>query len=332
MEDPLMDGRDEMLVSPLGGIPQQRNAHFLNPIVASNEGPNLMPPSIPFSSESEWPLKVSVHEWVEMMEAIHHPVWKAAGIYRAIKSSVYRVQTYQNLIFGCFLFPWGEAIVTLEDMIFLGGFPVLGDSVLSPLQSHELVMIKENLENARRDLIGLKTNNQSRWLNFFMNSGAPIFLMDVNLARGIRLALAPVVLASIYRELGFRNGDKFDIHKLSLWSPLFYVQVWAWERTLVGVRIGRWNKVKQSGVINVRATIDSSGEFFLWRPYALAVEGWSIPKFYKDKEEWTVVGGKILDIEIDPELSWYNYNIPTNSNLKLYYPSRLFESDVTVGF
>ncbi|KAH0633117.1 hypothetical protein KY284_035903 [Solanum tuberosum] len=100
MGDPMMDERDEMLVSPLGGIPQQRIAHFLNPIFASNEGSNLKPPSIPFSSESEWTLKVSFHgyngwrdqqmkwkEWVETMEAIHHPVWKAAEIYKALKSA-----------------------------------------------------------------------------------------------------------------------------------------------------------------------------------------------------------------------------------------------------
>uniref|UniRef100_M1DKW8 Uncharacterized protein n=1 Tax=Solanum tuberosum TaxID=4113 RepID=M1DKW8_SOLTU len=100
MEDPMMDERDEMLVSPLGGIPQQRIAQFLNPIVASNEGTNLKPPSIPFSSESEWTLKVSFHgcngwmdqqmnrkEWVETMEAIHHPVWKAVEIYREFKIS-----------------------------------------------------------------------------------------------------------------------------------------------------------------------------------------------------------------------------------------------------
>ncbi|KAG5632755.1 hypothetical protein H5410_004472 [Solanum commersonii] len=34
------------------------------------------------------------------MEAIDHPVWKAARIYGAVKSSVYGVQMDQNLIFG----------------------------------------------------------------------------------------------------------------------------------------------------------------------------------------------------------------------------------------
>lgn len=46
--------------------------------------------------------------------------------------------------------------------------------------------------------------------------------------------------------------------------------------------------MKQDCVINVRATIDSSKEIFQCRPYTLVVEGWSIPKSYQDKEEWTI--------------------------------------------
>ncbi|XP_015081584.1 serine/threonine-protein phosphatase 7 long form homolog [Solanum pennellii] len=449
MEDPTIIERVELLVSPLGGIPQRRVAHFLDPIGTSIEGPNLIPHSIHFPfDQSEWPLKVTFHgcngwrdqqkkwkEWVETMESIHRPVWIAAGIYGALKGSTYRVHTNENLIFGLverwscetnsFIFPWGEATVSLEDMMVLGGFSVLGDCVKSPLQSPELVEIEEYLENARRGLIGSKTNNQSRWLNYFMNSGkdyeheaflslwlsrfvfpckigAPVFSLAVNLARGMRLALAPAVLASIYRDLGSlrkamietcgRNRDISEIHKLNLWSPLFFVQVWAWERMVSlqpecpqnynivsGVRIGRWHNVKQTGEINLRTTIDASGEIFLWRPYALAVEaGWSIfPKFYKENEEWTIVGGQNLDqgmesfvrclrvselVGLDcqepyrpnrvamqfgydqdfpkwiprspssPELAWYNYSRPIASDLRLYYPSRLFEPDVTTRY
>ena len=54
------------------------------------------------------------------------------------------------------------------------------------------------------------------------------------------------------------------------------------------------------GEINLRTTIDAAGEIFLWRPYALAVEGWSIlPKFYKENEEWTIVGGQNLDQDME---------------------------------
>ena len=133
------------------------------------------------------------------------------------------------------------------------------------LQSPELVEIEEYLENARGELIRSKTNNKSRWLNYFMNSckdneheaflslclsrfvfpcivGSPIFSIAFNMARGMRLVLSPGVLPSIYRDLGSlrivmietgrRNKDMIEIHKLNLWSPLFFVQVWAWERMI----------------------------------------------------------------------------------------------------
>ena len=184
------------MVPPLGGIPQQRVSPFLDLIGISTEGRDLKPHSIHFQfDQSEWPLKVTFHgcngwrdqqkkwkEWVEMMESIHHPVWIAAGIYGALKGSTYRVHTNENLIFGLverwscetnsFIFPWGEATVSLDDKSVLGGFTVLGDCDKSPFQCLELVEIEEYLENARRELIGSKTNNHSRWLNYFMNSGS----------------------------------------------------------------------------------------------------------------------------------------------------------------
>ena len=196
------------------------------------------------------------------------------GIYGALKGSTYRVHADENLIFGLvercscetknLMFPWGEVTVSLEDIMVFGGFSTLGDCVMSPpFNSLELVEIEEYLENARGELIRSKTNNQSRWLNYFMNSGkdyeheaflslwlsrfvfpcivgSPIFSIAFNMARGMRLALSPGVLPSIYRDLGSlrivmietgrRNKDKIEIHKLNLWSSLFFVQVWAWER------------------------------------------------------------------------------------------------------
>ncbi|MCD7470687.1 hypothetical protein HAX54_010708 [Datura stramonium] len=81
------------------------------------------------------------------------------------------------------------------------------------------------------------------------------------------------------------DGGRFNILEFDLWVPLFFVQVWAWERFLLlqpeqarnynmvsGVKIGPWHNVKQSDVINLRTTTDSPGDTFQWRPYALAVE------------------------------------------------------------
>ncbi|KAM3198944.1 hypothetical protein P3L10_034096 [Capsicum annuum] len=144
-----------------------------------------------------------------------------------------------------------------------------------------------------------------------------------------------------------------------------------------GVRIGRWHNVKQSKVINVRTTIDSFAETFPWRPYTLAVEGWLIPKFYKENEELTIVEGKNVDHELEtfvrflrvselvgldcqehyrpnrvalqfgydqdfpkwiprssssPELAWYNYSRPIDSDFRskkrLKRISSLYDSTV----
>uniref|UniRef100_M1DF35 Aminotransferase-like plant mobile domain-containing protein n=1 Tax=Solanum tuberosum TaxID=4113 RepID=M1DF35_SOLTU len=133
-------------------------------------------------------------------------------------------EDFLSLWLSRFVFPGkiGSPIFSIvvnlaRDMIISGGFSVLSDSVLFPLQFPELVEIDENLESARRKLFGLKTNNQSRWLNFFMNSGrnfeheaflslwlsrfvlpgkigSPVFSIVVNLAKGMLLALITYLL------------------------------------------------------------------------------------------------------------------------------------------
>ena len=76
------------------------------------------------------------------MEVIHRPVWIDAGVYEELKGSTYRVHTDENFIFGLverwscetnsLMFPWGEATVSLEDIMVFGGFSTLGDCVMSP--------------------------------------------------------------------------------------------------------------------------------------------------------------------------------------------------------
>lgn len=108
-EDPNMYETDKMLASQLGWIPTTQKFLFLK----SNwclEWKNKFEAS--FNSFSIWiwvvigiPLswlqwmegsKMKWKEWIEMIEVI----WKDAWIYRDIKNLVYRVQTYQKIIFG----------------------------------------------------------------------------------------------------------------------------------------------------------------------------------------------------------------------------------------
>ncbi|MCD7450941.1 hypothetical protein HAX54_009087 [Datura stramonium] len=110
-----------------------------------------------------------------------------------------------------------------------------------------------------------------------------------------------------------------------------------------GVRIGQWHNVKQSGPINVM-TINSSGETFQWRPYALVVEDWIILKVselvgldYQELHRQNRVAMQfgydqylpkwITCLPSSPGLAWYNYSRPIDSDLRLYYPSGLSEYD-----
>lgn len=96
---------------------------------------------------------------------------------------------------------------------------------------------------------------------------------------------------------------------LTLWSPLRFVQIWAWERIpqlqpkpnfidFGGQRLARWHLMKRLIIENVRWVIDSAGENFRWRPYVMAVDNWLVPKFYKGKEHW-VSCNQVLDEEIE---------------------------------
>ncbi|MCD7470684.1 hypothetical protein HAX54_010704 [Datura stramonium] len=59
-------------------------------------------------------------------------------------------------------------------------------------------------------------------------------------------------------------------------------------------RIARWHKVKKLESVDPRSEIDSAAKYFLWRLYAIdTVKNWDMSKFYKEKEEYMVVGPKM---------------------------------------
>ena len=100
-----------------------------------------------------------------------------------------------------------------------------------------------------------------------------------------------------------------DTEEVNLSAPFQFVQLWAWERfpelrpspisiTQCEPRLARWSKLKKVSIENVRLVIDSAGESFQWRPYAISVNhNWLFPKFYGEKEQWVSV-----DAALDKEL------------------------------
>ncbi|CAN1242909.1 Protein MAINTENANCE OF MERISTEMS [Linum perenne] len=207
------------------------------------------------------------------MAKIHKPEWEKAGIFDAVMNSVYQIERDDELVFGLaekwcsktnsFVFPWGEATLTLEDMAVYG-FSVSGSPVFLPV-APESEEIKQRLEMAIKELKQTKSKKAATgmWIPKFRDSGSSIeheaflvaWLSDyvfgntcysirnetipiaIHLARGTRVALGPAVLASIYHDLTVLKSlivrspdDASSSAGLYLWSPFQLVQVWAWER------------------------------------------------------------------------------------------------------
>uniref|UniRef100_A0A803LYD0 Aminotransferase-like plant mobile domain-containing protein n=2 Tax=Chenopodium quinoa TaxID=63459 RepID=A0A803LYD0_CHEQI len=350
-ENSIVEERENLMVPPANeGLPTFRRAHFLKPIY--NPTNQLLPkhPSIclPLNTKTKklkervvFKGRLKPHKswsiWVENLQKTHELSWKRAGIYDAIRCSTYEIKEDNELIIGLvekwcpdtntFVFPWGEASITLEDVMILGGFSVFGFSVLENscniADDHNIVKkLNDACAKIKKDT-NVSNVSHLEWMNYFKGYGgemenvALIVLWLSSLARGTRIALAPAVLALIYRDLSLLKKKILSLNcedgqgdgsKLVLWAPFQLIQVWAWERfRTLGPkpeplvhgepRLARWHGV--NGVRNrrLRVEIESAGGEFLWRPYALYVRNWEFPKFYCDEEMWVLV-----DSEVDEEL------------------------------
>ncbi|AEE31437.2 serine/threonine-protein phosphatase 7 long form-like protein [Arabidopsis thaliana] len=371
-------------------------------------------------------------EWVNVMAKSHATVWKKSGVYDAILASRYQIKRHDDLIVALvekwcietntFVFPWGEATLTLEDMIVLGGLSVTGNNALAPVKRDGMKEVEEKMKEAKRYIeVSLeKKCCVSMWMKEMMNSGNEIeheafmvswlsrfvftnsgdvlreklFPAAVQLAKGVRLALAPAVLARIYGDLGvlkeFLTGYS-EKETVVVKSPFQFVQVWALERFMAlqppgqpsqlktgEPRIARWHHYGGGQDVygypeNIRAVLDSAKESFDYRPYTKPVNNFRFPKFYFEDDCWVrvrpdeniVAFGRCLrfaklvgldciepyyphrvalqfgyDQDVPgvvparietPELAWKDYIRPIADGM-LYFPARLHEADVTVGY
>ncbi|BAH92227.1 serine/threonine-protein phosphatase 7 long form homolog [Oryza sativa Japonica Group] len=138
--------------------PAVRSAHFLLPRAAAGGRPPPLPSS-PLCSGGPVPdhhglLRVVEfkgwagspglwRQWVDRLRPRHEPLWRSVGILDAILATAYRVRRDEGTLLqlaafwsadtNTFMFPWGEATVTLEDMTVLAGLPLFGKPVRARL-------------------------------------------------------------------------------------------------------------------------------------------------------------------------------------------------------
>lgn len=127
-----------------------------------------------------------------------------------------------------------------------------------------------------------------------------VFPIAVRLARGERVALAPAVLASLYRDLreikafliaagaAATTDDADTLSSLSVYSPLYILQLWMWERfpALRPAKVNplvdgdplaaRWHDLSRKlNPAQIRQALNT-GYNFVWQPYVCSTEhtGW----------------------------------------------------------
>ncbi|ANM58784.1 aminotransferase-like, mobile domain protein [Arabidopsis thaliana] len=211
--------------------------------------------------------------WARKMASLHEPIWRKAGIFEAVIASTYKIPKDTDLVLGLaekwcpdtktFIFPWGEATITLEDVMVLLGFSVLGLPVFATVDSSGkeiMAKLEKEWKKIKNDKVCLVT--KLAWMERFMNSGdelehvgflvlwlsyfafpshlfhisEAILPVAVHLSSGTKMALAPAVLAHLYADLSLLQGhirvfsESLIKVQLDLNALFKLVQVWAWER------------------------------------------------------------------------------------------------------
>ncbi|WOH11563.1 hypothetical protein DCAR_0831052 [Daucus carota subsp. sativus] len=286
--------------------------------------------------------------WVQSLRPRYQETWKKAGIYHAILASTHTIPKDKMLIFGLaerwcadtnsFIFPWGEVTISLEDVVYLACHSVLGASFSTPLDDEFVDIFKCLKNDHKRVRLGHGGNvSASSWMEYFMFSGHSFeheaflalwlsrfvlvrpqnyigikdFRVAIHLSRGAKIALAPVVLACVYRDMRVLKNSIVELMRLESVVGLRFischydlVQMWAWER-FAGLRpapniIGRgeprslrWNGVKNSEVDDVRSALSSAELVFVWRPYVSSNS--MLSNLCRDDEQWVVVDSDALE-------------------------------------
>lgn len=222
-----------------------------------------------------------------------------------------------------FVFDWGEATITMEDLMVLGGFSVLGRPVTKPINGL-LLEIVEEMEKKKTEMTRTpaKKAYHYNWMTHFMEQqdykyehvaflsfwlarfvfpsvpeeslGKHVFPIAVLLSQGTRVALAPAILAGLFKDLSFLKSQALKGEELvSVSSPFQLLQLWALERFQPVLksppkslkpgepRAARWHKVNpRISLPDVRRDVNLPKNF-QWRPDAADLTNWKHGSYYQ---------------------------------------------------
>lgn len=344
----IYEEREEKLVSFKYGKQTRRVARFLKPC-ALNSSEAVRPSSTPLLCEvfphslQQWPSKVLFpgckkpqqkwEDWIDRLAGKYCTIWNQAGICDAIMSSKYEIKFNKDLVLvlaefwssktNTFVFDWGEATITMEDLMVLGGFSVLGRPVTKPINGL-LLEIVEEMEKKKTEMTRTpaKKAYHYNWMTHFMEQqdykyehvaflsfwlarfvfpsvpeeslGKHVFPIAVLLSQGTRVALAPAILAGLFKDLSFLKNQALKGEELvSVSSPFQLLQLWALERFQPVLksppkslkpgepRAARWHKVNpRFSLPDVRRDVNLPKNF-QWRPYAADLTNWKHGSYYQ---------------------------------------------------
>eukprot|EP00258_Populus_trichocarpa_P033379 XP_024449398.1 uncharacterized protein LOC18095954 [Populus trichocarpa] len=213
-------------------------------------------------------------QWEECLDCLakdHSSIWNQSGICDAMISSRYELRCHEDVIFGLLeywcpetntlVFPWGEATITLEDIVSLVGLPVLREPVTEPLR-------------------GIR------------------FAVAIHLSEGTKIALAPAVLASLYKNLRLlkEQAAAAASGSITVSGRLQIVQQWAFERfPLLGPqcpnllehgepRAARWHKLNCKISLPLTRSVLKVPDNFKWLPYADNLDNRHHSSYYKEDD------------------------------------------------
>ncbi|KAF7813090.1 Serine/threonine-protein phosphatase 7 long form like [Senna tora] len=304
--------------------PQPHDDFHLPKTLFSSQTTNFDPKSLPLEvTFSGWQIPIKGwKDWKERLYQKHKDIWIKVGIDEAIKASTDEIPKNKDMILFYHLHRSGLLKPTLSSS--------LGDEESKEMEAKlDRVRLNFALTKARKAnhlpwlkcffmkeiSKELKVDKDvdelehaaflSLWLSRFVfpcpTISRDVLPIAIHLARGTQIALAPAVLASIYRDLTHLKTsiDKAcarsklegtsrsiisyyllgsSVIQISLMSPLKLVQIWAYKRFPAlhphpPKRLDQ-NHHHENYYVST-FNLDSCGQTFKWRPYVN-----SSPQFY----------------------------------------------------